>query len=98
MAQELEKDIETIAQHLGLLQKKYHIKSIGVFGSTARGERDETSDVDILVELSKPMGFLKFIEFENFLSNMLDKKADLVTKNALKPAIRERVLKEVIYV
>jgi len=97
MISELEHNIATIHAHQDILYKTYHVKSIGIFGSTVRGEQKQSSDIDILVELSQPMGFFKFIELENFLSGILHKKVDLVTKKALKPAIRESILRDVTY-
>lgn len=89
---------DTINNHQQLLKNKYFVNRIAVFGSTARGEETEKSDVDILVELSKPMGFLKFLELEEFLSKIIGKKVDLVTKKALKEAIKKEILREAIYV
>ena len=52
----------------------------------------------MLVEFSKPVGFFKFIELEEFLGKLTGKKVDLVTKKALKPAIKNEILQEVSYV
>lgn len=87
-----------IDKQLDYLRKTYGIKDIGVFGSVASGQSTPSSDVDMLVEFSQPIGFFKFTELENYLSKILRKKVDLVTKKALKPAIRENILREVIYV
>ncbi|RKZ33911.1 nucleotidyltransferase [bacterium] len=80
------------------LKEKYGLIEIGVFGSYVRGEQDENSDVDILVEVERPMGFVKFIKLENYLSQILGIKVELVTKKALKPYIGKRILQEVQYV
>lgn len=80
------------------LRKKYHIKSLGVFGSVARGDSTETSDIDLLVEFSEAPNMFKFIELENHLSSLVGKKVDLVTKKALKPAIKDEILQEVVYI
>ena len=85
-------------QHSQFLKDMYHVKNIGIFGSVATGENTGSSDVDILVEFSEPIGFFKFIELEEFLSKILGKKVDLVTKKAIKPIIKEEVLQEVVYV
>lgn len=90
------KDI--INKHTNILQKDYHVKNVGIFGSVAKGDQKETSDVDILVELSEPLGLFKFVELENFLGKILKKKVDLTTKGALKPIIKDNILKEIIYV
>lgn len=78
------------------LRQNYNIKSISIFGSYAKGKQKPTSDIDILVEFEKPISLLKFIELENYLSNILGIKVDLVVKKALKPHIKEYVLKEEI--
>jgi len=90
--------INILNSQLPLLKEKYQVKSLGVFGSVARGENVETSDIDILVEFHSPVGFFQFIRLENYLSEVLGKKVDLISKKALKPAIREDVLKEAVYV
>ena len=90
------KDI--INKHLDFLSENYNVAVIGVFGSMARGDNTESSDIDILVELSEPIGFFKFIELEEFLSKILGRRVDLVTKKALKDAIKDEILQETIYV
>ncbi|MBU0701169.1 nucleotidyltransferase family protein [bacterium] len=93
------KEIEQIIQkNKKELKEKYGLKEIGIFGSYAKGEQDKNSDVDMLVEVERPMGFVKFIKLENHLSQILGIKADLVTKKALKPYIGRRILQEVQYV
>ncbi|MDD2785459.1 MAG: nucleotidyltransferase family protein [Patescibacteria group bacterium] len=87
-----------IQSQLPILKEKYHVKKIGVFGSYARGEQKKGSDVDILVEFKQPIGFFEFIRLENFLSRKLNKKVDLVTKKAIKPAAKKGIMKDVKYV
>ena len=81
-----------------VVAKEYSVKSMGVFGSVARDEQTGQSDIDLLVEFSKPVGFVTFMRLENFLSDRLGNKVDLVTPDSLKPVIRQDVLSEVIYV
>jgi len=78
--------------------QEYSVKTIGVFGSVARDEQTIQSDIDLLVEFSKPVGFVTFMRLENFLSERLGKHVDLVTSDSLKPLIRQDVLSGVIYV
>jgi hypothetical protein len=78
--------------------REYSVKTIGVFGSVARSEETDQSDVDLLVEFSKPVGFVTFMRLENFLSERLGERVDLVTADSLKPMIRQDVLAEVVYV
>ncbi|MDO9323693.1 MAG: nucleotidyltransferase family protein [Methanoregula sp.] len=82
----------------GEVAKEYSVKTIGVFGSVAREEQTGKSDIDLLVEFSKPVGFVTFMRLENFLTERLGKQVDLVTSDSLKPVIRQDVLAEVIYV
>jgi len=79
-------EIKTILKkHENELREKYGVKRIGIFGSVVRGEAGEESDVDILVELERPIGLLEFLELEEYISNLIGMKVDLVSKKALKP-------------
>ena len=89
---------EVLAMHKGELRRRFKVKDIGVFGSYVRGEQRKKSDVDVLVEFEEPVGFFEFIALEDYLSDLLGVKVDLVSKKALKPRIGERILKEVISV
>jgi hypothetical protein len=89
---------EKISKNKRLLEEKYNVKSIGIFGSFAKEISDKDSDIDILVEFSKTPDIFDFIKLEEFLSNLLGTKVDLVTKKALKPLIKETILKETVYI
>ena len=95
------KDLEEIKQVLSrqkqALAENFKVKEIGIFGSYVRGEQEELSDVDILVEFNEPIGW-EFIDLLDYLENALNMKVDLVTPNALRPQFKERILKEVAYV
>lgn len=71
------------------------ISYAGVFGSFARGEATETSDVDILVRFERPMSLLQMIRFERELSEKVGRDVDLVTEDSLSPFIRGEVLHDV---
>lgn len=73
------------------------VKEIGVFGSVVRGEENENSDVDVLVELEKHT-FDSYMNLLFFLEELFESKVDLVMKNTIKPLIKERILSETIYV
>ena len=88
----------TLSQQKTYLASNFSVKNIGIFGSTAKNQAKETSDIDLLVEFSKPIGFFQFTRLEDYLSGIFKKKVDLVTKEALKPAIKDNIFKEVIYV
>lgn len=98
MKTNLEQIKTIIHKHSDLLRDTYNVNKIGVFGSITRNEQKETSDVDILVKLSQPIGMFKFIELEEFLSKVIGRKVDLVTDKALKLAIKEDILQKVVYV
>jgi len=87
----------TISQYKGPLRDSYKVREIGIFGSAVRGQDTGVSDLDLLVEFSEPIGLFRFIELEEFLTKVIGKKVDLVTKKALKPAIKEEILREVVY-
>jgi len=89
----------TLRQHLPEVQQKYRVRQIGVFGSFVRGEQTESSDIDVLVEFDPTarFGLLTFCQLENELSDLLNRKVDLVMKDGLKPRIGERILEEVVY-
>lgn len=73
--------------------EKSNVKSAGVFGSCAKSEANP-KDIDILVEFKKPIGFFKFLQLEDELSQKLNLPIDLVTQNALSPYIRDEVLSQ----
>lgn len=83
-----------------LLREKYGVKSIGIFGSYIRGEERGGSDLDILVEFeeSAKLSLLDFIRLENYLSDVLGIKVDLVEKRALRPGIRKHIAREVMII
>jgi len=81
-----------------ILREKFKVREIGIFGSVVRGEQKETSDLDLLVEFEEPIGLIKYVGLQNFLSDKVGAQVDLVAKSGLKPRISRQVLKEVIYV
>jgi predicted nucleotidyltransferase len=88
----------TLLRHKAELRKKFKVKTIGVFGSYVRSEQKRGSDLDVLVEFEEPVGLFEFMALENYLSDLLGVKVDLVSKKALKPHIGERIMQEVFYV
>ena len=73
------------------------VKEIGVFGSVARDEQTEQSDVDVLVELDRHT-FDSYMDLLFFLEDLFGRKVDLVMKGTIKPLIKDRILSETIYV
>jgi predicted nucleotidyltransferase len=85
-----------LKEYKPILEERFSVKKIGVFGSYARNQQSEDSDIDIIVEFSRPVGF-QFIDLKLYLEEIFNQKVDLVTPNALKPQIKEQILKEVLY-
>ncbi len=96
-----EKITEIIRDKYSFLSSEYGIKRIGLFGSYAKDEQIEDSDIDIIAEFEKPIG-LKFVEFTEYLENILEKKIDVLTPEGLKSItvnrVAEDIEKSVIYV
>lgn len=91
--EEIKKKLERLKPSL---EEKFKVKTMGIFGSYVREEEKEKSDLDILVEFEEPVSLLKFIELENYLSDSIGVKVDLVMKSALKLRIGKHILKEVV--
>ena len=81
-----------------VLRERFKVETIGIFGSYVRGEQKRKSDLDILVEFSETPSLFEFVELEDFLSQKLGIKVDLVMRDALKPRIRDSILSEAVYV
>ena len=89
---------ETIKSIKPLLADKYHVSSIGLFGSVVRSDFSAgRSDIDIIVDFSKPVG-IEFIDLADFLENVLDKKVDLVSRNGIKDKYFAQIEREIEYV
>ena len=91
------KPTAVIKEHLVELKSRSGVEKIGIFGSFARGEDQSASDVEILVDFSAPVDLFAFLELKEYLESLLGRGVDLVTRNALKPLIRDRILNEVTY-
>ncbi len=90
--------VEILKKHEEQIKKKFGVKKIGVFGSTVTGEAYERSDIDILVEFRKSVDFFEFLDLQYYLEELFNRKVDLVTPDALKPFIKDKILREVVYV
>lgn len=89
------KGLEKIKAKIIEVLKKNKIKKAGIFGSYARGEEKKNSDIDILIQPTKNMGF-KFAGLEIELSKKIGKKADLVSYSGLSPYLKDRILSQEI--
>ena len=79
------------------LSDKFEVERIGYFGSFARGEQKEDSDIDILVEFRRPLGWA-FFDLLDLLENEFQRKVDLVSSKALKEQLRDEILSQTRYV
>ena len=93
--EKLKAELEAIKS---VLKQSYKVETIGIFGAYSRGEQTKKSDLDLLVSFSEPIGIYKFIEVEEFISNKLRVKVDLVQKGALLPMIKDQILNETILI
>lgn len=98
MANDLDTVQILLANGMPQLRSAFPLRRLGVFGSVARGEATPESDVDILVELSRPISLYKIIELEDQLKLLLERDVDVVTVNALKPFMKDVILRETMYV
>lgn len=89
------KKIQNIKKKITLLLKKKGIKRAGIFGSYARGEEKKGSDIDLLIEPPKNIGF-ELIKIELELEKATGKKIDLITYNSLSPYLKKEILSEEI--
>ena len=79
------------------LTAKYNVSSIGLFGSVVRDDFSPSSDVDIIVDFSKPIG-IEFVDLADFIEKKLNKNVDLVSKNGVKQKYYRSIESEIIYV
>ena len=97
-------ELETIKRKIALnkeyLRKTYGVEEIGVFGSFARGNNNERSDIDIAIELNQkvPIGLFGFARIKFYLENLLGRTVDLVIKAGIKPIIRDKILSQLIII
>ncbi len=89
--------LSKLAELKPILYRDYAVKEIGLFGSYANNSNTEESDIDLLVELEKPIGW-RFLTLELYLEQIFNKKIDLVSKKALKEQVKETILKQVNFV
>jgi uncharacterized protein len=90
--------LQTIKKEKPYLRERFGVERLALFGSFARGDAEETSDIDIAVTLSKPLGYA-FFQLADYLERKLDRKVDLITRTTLEMSIndprRKHVAKEI---
>jgi len=85
-----------IKQHRDVLAEKYGVAVVGVFGSYVRGEQKRQSDIDLLVDILRPISLLELVGAEIYLSEVLGSKVDLVPKRDVREELRETIFAEAI--
>lgn len=79
------------------LAKRFYVNSIGLFGSVVRDDFNNSSDIDIIVDFTKPIG-IEFVDLADFIESKLMKKVDLVSRNGVKTKYFNQIESEIIYV
>ena len=98
MTKQLKTYLSILEQNQTFLRDRFSVNKIAIFGSTSRGDNTQRSDIDIFVELTKPINLFAFLDFEKYLSSILGRKVDLTTKKAIKPSVKPAIIKEAVYV
>lgn len=93
-----EEIINIIRSNKPILETRYGVMRLGLFGSFVREQQRKKSDIDLLVSFGREIDLFDFIDLREFLESRLHQKVDLVMESALKPAIGRRILSEVEYV
>ena len=89
---------QILGEHRTELTQKYGVRTLSLFGSVARNEAGPASDVDLLVEFDRPVGYFGLLALQDYLESLLGCNVDLGTPGSLKPRIREQVLGECVRV
>lgn len=87
-----------LSTHKKELSKRFGLKSIGLFGSYARGEETPSSDIDLAIELESNNSFRSFFGLKYYLEENLQTTIDLGIESTLKPIVKESIQNEIIYV
>jgi len=90
-----EQILRTLHEQRALLDRRYPIRRLALFGSWARGDAREDSDVDVLVEVDPSIG-IRFVELAEDLEQALGRHVDLVSRRAIRPAYWKRIEPELI--
>ncbi len=80
------------------LQKKYPLSELGIFGSYARGDASEESDIDVLVDFNGPLGLMRYIGLAHEIQDLFKIKVDVVSRGGIKPKYWSYVSKNIVYV
>lgn len=90
--------LKNIEAHKDEIKRKFSVESLAIFGSVSRGTAAPDSDIDVLVTFKTTPGIFGFIDLKQYLESVVGRSVDLVTDNALKPQLRDQILKDAIRV
>ena len=93
---DLDAIVGTLRAAMPELKRRWPIRSLGIFGSFARGDAGATSDLDVLVEFERAVGISTFFGLESELCSLTGRSVDLVSRAALKPYIGRSVMRDLI--
>lgn len=88
---------KTLEQLKPELTQKFHVQTIGLFGSVVRDDFSPNSDIDIIVDFNQPIG-IEFIDLADYMEQRLQKKVDLVSRNGIKDNYFKAIEREIVYV
>ncbi|OPY39000.1 MAG: Nucleotidyltransferase domain protein [Methanoregula sp. PtaU1.Bin051] len=87
-----------LQDHKAAIRDRYNVSRIGIFGSYVRGDTHRTSDVDVLVEFSEPISLIQLVSLENYLTDLIGIKVDVVPREDIRSEIKDSILREAVYV
>ena len=90
--------LEILEKDFPYLKKVFHVEKIGLFGSYARQEQTEKSDLDLMVEFQKTPDFLELSDLEDHLSDLVGFKVEIVTPGGLKDRIKQNIMEDMEFV
>lgn len=96
MRENLRTILDVLRSQLPELRAEYAVESLAVFGSTVRDEAGPESDIDLLVTFAQAPSLFRFVALQDHLASLLGRRVDLVMETALKPRLRDRVLREAV--
>jgi len=93
----IQKIVKILSDNRAEIESRFNVASLSIFGSAARQEATEKSDIDILVTYKKTPGIFGFLELKEYLEEILGCSVDLVTKKALKEQLRDQIIQESVH-
>jgi predicted nucleotidyltransferase len=98
MERQFSKFKRILSQNLPEISAQFDVDTLEIFGSYVRGQQNKNSDLDLLVTFKVTPGLFRYIQLENYLSDLLGVKVDLVMRSALKPNISRSIIAEAVSV